>query len=97
MADHNYGGESTFSRLFTRLKTLLGGYLRADQLQTAVNDALAQAKESGEFDGAPGDDYILTDADKAEIAGEVKNSFATEEWTFTLEDGSEVTKKVVLG
>lgn len=40
------------------------------ELTTAVNDALAQAKESGEFDGAPGDDYVLTDEDKTEIAQE---------------------------
>ncbi len=36
-----------------------------DELQEAVNIVLAQAKESGEFDG---DDYVLTDADKNEIA-----------------------------
>ena len=34
--------------------------------QEAVDTALARAKESGEFDG---DDYILTYADKTEIAG----------------------------
>lgn len=45
-----------------------------DGFQEAVNAALAQAKESGEFDGedgAPGTDgkdYVLTDADKTEIA-----------------------------
>lgn len=45
--------------------------LGADKLGAAVDDALRQAKESGEFDGEdgkPGDDYVLTDADKAEIA-----------------------------
>ena len=42
-----------------------GSYLTTDSLGGAVNDALAQAKESGEFDG---DDYVLTDADKREIA-----------------------------
>lgn len=94
MADFNYGGEGTLSRLFTRLKTLLGGYLRTDQLQTAVDDALAQAKESGEFDGS---DYVLTDADKSEIAELAKAMLTTEEWTFTLEDDSVVAKKVVLG
>ena len=31
------------------------GALSADTLPGAVNDALAQAKESGEFDGAPGE------------------------------------------
>lgn len=48
-----------------------------DDYQEAVNAALAQAKASGEFDGkdgdpgAPGkdgDDYVLTDTDRAEIA-----------------------------
>lgn len=40
-------------------------------LQAATDAALAQAKASGEFDGPkgdPGDDYILTAADKQEIA-----------------------------
>lgn len=56
-----------------------------DGFQEAVNTALAQAKESGLFDGAPGhagpqgetgpqgipgDDYVLTDEDKTEIAEE---------------------------
>lgn len=52
MSEYNYGGQGTFSRLFAKLKTLLAGYLRTDELSGAVNDALAQAKESGEFDGA---------------------------------------------
>lgn len=51
MADINYGGTGTLSSLLDKLKTLLGGYLRTDELQGAVSDALAQAKESGEFDG----------------------------------------------
>jgi hypothetical protein len=45
--------------------------LDSSELSTAINTALAQAKESGEFDGAKGadgSDYILTDEDKAEIA-----------------------------
>jgi hypothetical protein len=33
-----------------------------------VNSALAQAKDRGDFKGDPGDDYILTEADKQEIA-----------------------------
>lgn len=39
-----------------------GKYLTDDTLSDAINDALTQAKESGEFD------YVLTDADKQEIA-----------------------------
>ncbi|MBO7251795.1 MAG: hypothetical protein J6V25_04120 [Oscillospiraceae bacterium] len=52
------------------------GALSADTLTGAVNDALAQAKESGEFDGEPGYtpqkgiDYY-TEADKAEIIAAV--------------------------
>ena len=41
------------------------GAIPAAELPAAINAALAQAKESGEFDG---DDYVLTDADKQEIA-----------------------------
>lgn len=50
--------------------------LNADRLNGAVEDALRQAKESGEFDGEPGapgkdgDDYVLTEDDKTEIAEE---------------------------
>lgn len=51
MGDYNYGGQGTFSRLFEKLKVLLGGYLRAEELSGAVDDALAQAKSSGAFDG----------------------------------------------
>lgn len=44
------------------------GAISQEDLQNATNEALAQAKESGEFDGPPGDDYVLTDADRQEIA-----------------------------
>jgi hypothetical protein len=48
------------------------GALPADKLPEAINEALAQAKESGEFKGDPGDDYVLTEADKQEIADMVE-------------------------
>ena len=53
------------------------GAIGADQLPGAIDAALAQAKESGLFDGPqgpqgpqgiPGGDYVLTDTDRAEIA-----------------------------
>lgn len=44
------------------------GAVASSELSTAVNDALAKAKASGEFDGRDGDDYVLTDEDMAEIA-----------------------------
>ena len=47
--------------------------------------------------GPQGPAYSLTDADKAAIASEVKAALATENWVFTLEDGSTVTKAVLLG
>lgn len=40
--------------------------------------------------------YILTEQDKQEIAEKVAEVLPTEEWTFTLEDGTKVTKEVVL-
>ena len=58
-------------------------YLEKSELGNAIEDALREAKNSGEFDGADGkdgkdgvdgkdgNDYVLTDADKAEIAGMV--------------------------
>ena len=39
-----------------------------DNIDRAVANALEQAKESGDFKGEPGDDYILTEADKREVA-----------------------------
>lgn len=47
-----------------------GGGVSEEQLEEAVNEALAQAKASGEFDGEDGEDYVLTEADKTEIAEE---------------------------
>lgn len=56
------------------------GAISKDKLQEATNEALAQAKASGMFDGPagadgpqgpqgiPGDDYVLTHDDKNEIA-----------------------------
>jgi hypothetical protein len=106
------------------------GALAADKLPEAVNDALAQAKDSGEFNGEKGDTgatgpegpqgpqgekgdtgatgpegpqgpqgpaYTLNDDDKNAIAAAVKASLPTETWTFTLEDGSTVTKAVYVG
>lgn len=43
-----------------------------------------------------GTDY-WTASDKSEIVAAVKNSLAKENWTFTLEDGSTVTKEVYVG
>jgi hypothetical protein len=43
-----------------------------------------------------GEDYVLTEADKQEIATKAIAKLSTETWTFTLENGSTVTKSVVL-
>lgn len=51
--------------------------------------------ETGET-GPRGPAYVLTDTDKQAIVDAVLASQTTEDWTFTLEDGSTVTKKVVL-
>lgn len=50
------------------LEKQLENKLDASKLTEAVEDALTQAKESGEFDG---DDYVLTEDDKLEIAEQV--------------------------
>ena len=47
--------------------------------------------------GSQGPVYTLNDTDKNSIAAAVKASLATENWTFTLEDGSTVTKAVYVG
>lgn len=63
----------------TDIATLDRTKLAASELPNAVNEALAQAKASGAFDGEPGKDgqpgadgkdYVLTEADKQEIAQE---------------------------
>jgi hypothetical protein len=47
----------------------LSGYLLRTELSEAIDDALAQAKESGEFDGAPGDPGISPVVDVEDIEG----------------------------
>lgn len=46
--------------------------------------------------GDDGDDYNLTSADKADIANLVLAELDSEQWAFTLEDDSTVTKQVVI-
>ena len=52
--------------------------------------------EKGET-GEQGPAYTLNDTDKNTIAAAVKASLTTENWVFTLEDGSAVTKAVYVG
>ena len=47
--------------------------------------------------GIQGPAYTLTDTDRDTIAAAVIDSLDTETWTFTLEDGSTVTKVVYVG
>ena len=64
------------------IEEVSGAVQRADAAAAgvgdAIEDALQDAKESGEFKGDkgdkgdPGDDYVLTSSDKTEIAGMVK-------------------------
>lgn len=68
--DETPSTETTYSS--SKIDGLLNEKVGTDELNTAVEDALAAAKESGEFDGAPGDDYVLTEEDKQEIAGMVE-------------------------
>ncbi|MBR5312207.1 MAG: collagen-like protein [Clostridia bacterium] len=65
---------------------------------TVTNGKDGQPGEKGNpgAPGADGKDYILTESDKSEIAGMVKNLFSSETWTFTLADGSTVEKAVAL-
>lgn len=46
--------------------------------------------------GATGPAYTLTDEDKAAIVDAVIDSLPTEEWTFTLDDGTTVVKEVFI-
>ena len=49
-----------------------------------------------EIPALKGDAYVLTTDDKQEIAEIMIGRMKTETWTFTLENGSTVTKTVVL-
>lgn len=87
-----------------------GGGIDEEQLDKAVQDALKEAKESGEFDGAPGKDgkdadvtqenvtkaLGYTPAKQEDVASLFKEmeKLSEETWTFTLEDGTTLTKKV---
>ena len=68
-----------------------------------IRDANGNVQEVLVIRGEKGDAYILTEADKQEIASLVSaamlaaqpiSTHHTETWTFTLEDGSTVTKAV---
>jgi hypothetical protein len=70
---------SEFGLINDKITTLSNNKLNASELPEAINSALAQAKESGEFDGAPGADGktpvkgtdYFTAADKTEMVNAV--------------------------
>ena len=73
-----------------------------DMYETWIDDAYNEVTFSDGTilhvkNGAKGSSYTLTDDDKNTIAAAVKASLTSENWTFTLEDGSTVTKKVYVG
>lgn len=59
-----------------------------------TNDTTTTFTVTNGAPGPKGDDYTLTNTDKADIAKMVKDSLSEETWTFTLDDGSTVTKVV---
>lgn len=61
-----------------------------------VRDLEGNVHEILTIKGENGKDYVLTEADKQEIAAKVIEKLPTEVWTFTLEDGTTVNKTVVL-
>jgi hypothetical protein len=73
--------------------------LKIKDAEGNVQEILAIKGEDGKDgkDGINGSDYVMTDADKQEIATKVVEKLSTETWTFTLEDGTTVNKSVVLG
>lgn len=87
IGDLNNLQTSTKESLVAAINELAQGPVTEAEIQKAVNAALAEAKASGEFDGDPG----TTDFNSLE------NKPTTENWTFTLEDGSTVTKAVYVG
>ena len=61
-----------------------------------IRDANGNVQEILSIKGDKGDDYVLTRSDKEEIADIMIGKLKTETWTFTLEDGSTVTKQVIV-
>jgi hypothetical protein len=62
-------------------------------VDVAVENALEEAKASGEFDGPqglPGDDYVLTEADEKEIAAQVSGMIS-----FTLDEEGNLYYEVI--
>lgn len=53
------------------------GAVSETELSSEVTTQLNIAKESGEFDGKDGEDYVLTDADKEEIVAETLTALGT--------------------
>lgn len=84
-------------------KALEGSIITSAQATTlAAGSAATAAVEDNVLKvgipaGPAGPAYTLTDADKNAIAAAVKASLKTETWTFTLENGSTVTKAVYVG
>lgn len=80
------------------LKFYNGEFVSEEQKQALTGPQGPQGEkgETGEV-GPQGPAYTLTDTDKNTIAAAVKASLTTETWTFTLEDGSTVTKAVYVG
>lgn len=93
-----------FNHMEEGIYTLDNEKLAKSELEAAIETALADAAESGEFKGDPGADGktpvkgsdYYTEADKAEMTEAVKTALSAESWTFTLTDGSSVTKSVVI-
>lgn len=69
---------------------------------TVLTITSASGTSSADLKGEKGDTgdigpaYMLTDSDKFTIATAVKDSLSSESWAFILEDGSSVTKEVLL-
>lgn len=69
-----------------------------------IRDANGNVQEIVTIRGEDGKNYVLTEADKQEIArmaaaimSAQPAALTTEDWVFTLEDGSTVTKAVHVG
>ena len=93
--DKGADGTMTFEDLTPEQKASLKG----DKGDTGEQGPPGEKGEKGDpgEQGIQGPAYTLTDTDKNTIASQVKASLTTENWTFTLEDGSTTTKAVYVG
>lgn len=88
MALFNFLSTAATTRFLSKLKTHLAAYLKTSDLDKAVDDALAQAKQSGEFDGKDGTSVTVTNVSTSAADGGSNVVTFSDGTTVTIKNGS---------